>query len=258
MKPKTWFQGCQDTHGDIEYSDGCQWPWQEKSILPQGWFLSFIKYDIHDSDSAVMATFFMKVDIEGSELTALPQWIESGALDKVGLADFHICSFWTQVRELASILLNFSIISLSWPRSNNLPWNFICRLYTNRKGNVFSSLIKYSKRILIVEQVSMATESVATIVHLGIQGDQPRSEHDGERIQEASGRTYVCRWRTNPLQRATMPSSKSSSCETQSGTSLTRTCNEKRRQEPGWFQFSEGWKKAKAYLKVVLWLDFFP
>ena len=55
----------------------------------------------------------MKVDIEGSELTALPQWIESGALDKVGLADFHICSFWTQVRELASILLNFSIISLS-------------------------------------------------------------------------------------------------------------------------------------------------
>jgi len=27
--------------------------------------------------------FYLKVDIEGSELTALPQWIESGALDKV-------------------------------------------------------------------------------------------------------------------------------------------------------------------------------
>ena len=63
--------------------------------------------------------FFMKVDIEGSELTALPQWIESGALDKVGrititllkflfnieLVDFHIAEFylclWTQVEQLA-------------------------------------------------------------------------------------------------------------------------------------------------------------
>ena len=206
MKPVNWFQGCQDTHGDIEYSDGCQWPWQEKSFLPQSWFLSFIKYNIHDSDSAVMATFFMKVDIEGSELTALPQWIESGALDKVGLAEFLISFFGPRWVKVGFHIAEFFNFSFSWPRWNNLPWNFICRQYTNRKGNVFSSLIKYSKRILIVEQVSMATESVATIVHLGIQGDQPRSEHDGERIEEASGRTYICRWRTNPQQRATIPS----------------------------------------------------
>ena len=34
----------------------------------------------------------------------------------------------------------------------------------------------------ILGQVSMATESVATIVHLGIPPYQPRSEHDGEQI----------------------------------------------------------------------------
>ena len=34
---------------------------------------------------------FLKVDIEGSELTALPQWIESGALDKV---TFIFCSIF--------------------------------------------------------------------------------------------------------------------------------------------------------------------
>ena len=62
----------------------------------------------------------MKVDIEGSELTALPQWIESGALDKVGPltfifvtldpgegVGFHIAEFFnyfsllTQVEQLA-------------------------------------------------------------------------------------------------------------------------------------------------------------
>ena len=37
--------------------------------------------------------FFMKVDIEGSELTALPQWIESGALDKVGRITITLLKF---------------------------------------------------------------------------------------------------------------------------------------------------------------------
>ena len=37
----------------------------------------------------------LKVDIEGSELTALPEWIESGALDKVrpSLCNL-ICDLW--------------------------------------------------------------------------------------------------------------------------------------------------------------------
>jgi hypothetical protein len=34
----------------------------------------------HHQDSRV---FYLKVDIEGSELTALPQWMESGALEHV-------------------------------------------------------------------------------------------------------------------------------------------------------------------------------
>ena len=35
---------------------------------------------LNDNDSLIMST---KVDIEGSELDALPEWIESGVLEKV-------------------------------------------------------------------------------------------------------------------------------------------------------------------------------
>ena len=56
--------------------------------------------------------------------------------------------FCTQVSQWVDIHIVF-IIFVSGPRWNNLPWSFICRLYTNRKGTVFSSLTKCSKIIFI-------------------------------------------------------------------------------------------------------------
>ena len=87
----------------------------------------------------------MKVDIEGSELTALPQWIESGALDKVGRLTF----IFVFLHPGQWVDIHIVFIFVSGPRWNNLPWSFICRLYTNRKGTVFSSLTKCSKIIFI-------------------------------------------------------------------------------------------------------------
>ena len=51
---------------------------------------------IRDHKAATCVPKMTKVDIEGSELGALPEWIESGALEKVdpktryGLGKLHI------------------------------------------------------------------------------------------------------------------------------------------------------------------------
>ena len=49
--------------------------------IPLLWIKDLSDTEIqNDNDSLIMST---KVDIEGSELDALPEWIESGVLEKV-------------------------------------------------------------------------------------------------------------------------------------------------------------------------------
>ena len=109
---------------------------------------------------------FLKVDIEGSELTALPQWIESGALDKV---TFICCSSFSNV---------------FGPRWSNLLWSFTFHQYTNRKGLPSHRSLPKKSTIELSSfwQVSVAAESSTAAVHLGVPSHQPRSEHDGEQI----------------------------------------------------------------------------
>ena len=75
------------------------------------WMLLLIIHFFWDHKAATCVTKMTKVDIEGSELGALPEWIESGALEKVdpktctkretcyGLGRLHIWHLSLQKRE---------------------------------------------------------------------------------------------------------------------------------------------------------------
>ena len=81
-------QGHKGRHGDIENTVRGKWSRQRQSFLPEGDFLYRLNATAHhtlfwDHKAATRVPKMTKVDIEGSELGALPEWIESGALEKV-------------------------------------------------------------------------------------------------------------------------------------------------------------------------------
>ena len=107
---------------------------------------------------------FLKVDIEGSELTALPQWIESGALDKV---TFIFCSIFQWFLDPGGATCYGASPAANTPTEK-----------------VFQTKDLFPRKapLICLWQVSVAAESATAAVHLGVPSHQPRSEHDGEQI----------------------------------------------------------------------------
>lgn len=194
-----------------------------------------------------------KVDIEGSELRALPEWIESGALEKVDPKTWtkrktynvwawkasYLTSKFAKTRILTSLasLLNYqgwttcngasSASNTSAKQASQYPSLSI--IFQEKLYSLDNLLARFKWLLKVLQQLyRMGFRCISHEVNMTVRSKDKFIETRRKIIFKHkngySGKlnVWMYRWRTNQALLATTPSSKSYLWKTQCGVSLTR------------------------------------